>query len=68
MLALLSAGPGPGPRALQGRRGGKGERVSPDELRGNLTLIDDASLFLLPLESDKSPAALLRGLFSRIVP
>lgn len=46
----------------------KGERVSPDELRENLTLIDDASLFLLPLESDKSPAALLRGLFSRIVP
>jgi CheY-like chemotaxis protein len=47
---------------------GKGERISPDELRENLSLIDEASLFLLPLESSKQPAALLRGLFSRIVP
>ena len=46
----------------------KGERISPDELRENLTLIDEASLFLLPLESRKPPVALLRGLFSRIVP
>ena len=36
--------------------------------RDNLAMIDEASTFLLPLESDKSPAALLRGLFSRIVP
>ena len=46
----------------------KGERISPDELRENLTLIDEASLFLLPVESAKSPIGLLRGLFSRIVP
>jgi hypothetical protein len=46
----------------------KGERISPDELRENLSLIDEASLFLLPLESGKEPAALLRGLFSRILP
>ncbi len=46
----------------------KGERISPDELQDNLTLIDEASLFLLPVESQKSPVALLRGLFSRIVP
>ena len=46
----------------------KGERISPDELRQNLTLIDEASLFLLPLESEKSPSALLRGLFARVVP
>ena len=46
----------------------KGERISPEELRENLALIDEASLFLLPVESDKPPVALLRGLFSRIVP
>jgi CheY-like chemotaxis protein len=46
----------------------KGERISPDELRANLSLIDEASLFLLPLESGKEPAPLLRGLFSRILP
>ena len=46
----------------------KGERIAPDELRQNLALIDEASLFLLPLESSKPPAALLRGLFARVVP
>jgi hypothetical protein len=46
----------------------KGERISPDELRENLKLMDEASLFLLPAESGKPPAALLRGLFARIVP
>jgi hypothetical protein len=46
----------------------KGERISPDELRANLSLIDEASLFLLPLESGKEPTPLLRGLFSRILP
>ncbi len=46
----------------------KGERISPDELRENMELVDEASLFLLPVESDKSPVSLLRGLFSRIVP
>ena len=46
----------------------KGERISPDELNENLALMDEASLFLLPLESQKEPVALLRGLFARIVP
>ncbi|MCZ6463368.1 MAG: DUF4388 domain-containing protein [Proteobacteria bacterium] len=46
----------------------KGERISPDELRENLSLIDEASLFLLPLDSGKEPAALLRNLFARVVP
>jgi CheY-like chemotaxis protein len=45
-----------------------GERLSPDELRDNLSLIDDASLFLLPIEPDKDPSTLLRSLFARIVP
>ena len=46
----------------------EGERLSPDELRENLSLIDEASLFLLPLESGKDPGSLLRSLFGRIVP
>ncbi len=45
-----------------------GERFSPDELRNNLSLIEDASLFLLPMEPDKDPSSLLRSLFARIVP
>ena len=47
---------------------GEGERLSPDELRENMSLIDDASLFLLPMESEKAPGSLLRSLFARIVP
>jgi CheY-like chemotaxis protein len=47
---------------------GEGERLSPDELRNNLTLIDDASLFLLPIEPDKDPSSVLRSFFARIVP
>ncbi len=46
----------------------EGERLSPDELRENLSLIDEASLFLLPIESDKDPSSVLRSLFARIVP
>jgi hypothetical protein len=47
---------------------GKDERIAPDELRENLALIDEASLFLLPVHSDKAPAALLRSLFARVMP
>jgi CheY-like chemotaxis protein len=46
----------------------KDERISPDELRQNVELIDEASLFLLPLESRKAPAALLRRLLARVIP
>ncbi|MEM9177053.1 MAG: DUF4388 domain-containing protein [Myxococcota bacterium] len=45
-----------------------GERLSPDDLRDNLSLIDEASLFLLPIEPEKDPSSLLRSLFARIVP
>lgn len=45
----------------------KGERVSPDDLRENFALIDDSSVFLLPLESTKEPLTLLRSLFARVV-
>lgn len=44
-----------------------GERLFPDDLRENLSLIDEASLFLLPIEPEKDPSSLLRSLFSRIV-
>jgi hypothetical protein len=47
---------------------GEGERVSPEELRQNLALLDDASLFLLPIDPQKEPTSLLRSLFARIVP
>jgi CheY-like chemotaxis protein len=47
---------------------GEGERIEPDELQSNLSLFDQASLFLLPVESSKDPGSLLRSLFARIVP
>ena len=31
-------------------------------------MIDEGSLFLLPVESSKEPGSLLRSLFARIVP
>lgn len=46
----------------------KEERALPEELRENLSLLDEASLFLLPLEGGKDPAALLRMLFARVLP
>lgn len=46
----------------------KDERALPEELRENLQLIDDASLFLVALESGKEPAAVLRSLFNRVLP
>ena len=47
---------------------GEAERMAADDLRENLSLIDQASLFLLPVGSDKDSASLLRSLFARIVP
>lgn len=44
------------------------DRISPDELRRSLPLLESASLFLLPLDPAKDPGALLRSLFARIVP
>ncbi|MEZ4330473.1 MAG: DUF4388 domain-containing protein [Myxococcota bacterium] len=44
------------------------DRISPDELRQNLALLESASLFLLPLDPAKDPGSLLRSLFARIVP
>jgi len=46
----------------------KGERSLADDLRENTRLFDEVPLFLLPLERDKEPVALLRGLFARVLP
>lgn len=58
----------PGARTFHVVMLGEGERVSPDELRANLALLDSASLFLLPMDPQKDPSSLLRSLFARIVP
>ncbi len=46
----------------------KDERSAPEEIQENLSLLDDSSLFLVPLESGRDPRALLRALFARILP
>ncbi len=46
----------------------KGDRVSPDELRHHLQIVDDGSLFLLPLENTEKAGALLREMFGRMLP
>jgi hypothetical protein len=76
-VGVSAAGLAPISEALSRRQGARtfhvvllseGDRLSPDELRENLSLIDDASLFLLPLEAEKDPSSVLRSLFARIVP
>jgi len=46
----------------------KGDRVSPEDLRQNLSIVDDGSLFLIPLESPEKAGVLLREMFGRILP
>ncbi len=58
----------PGARTFHVVMLAEGERVSPDELRAHLSLLDSASLFLLPIDPNKDPGSLLRSLFARIVP
>jgi hypothetical protein len=47
---------------------GEGERLSSEDLRDNLSLLDEGSLFVLPSASGKDSESLLRSLFARIVP
>lgn len=47
---------------------GKGERPLPEELRENLSLLDDASLFLVPSESGREALPILRRLLHRVLP
>jgi len=58
----------PGARTFHVVMIGEGERLAPDEIQQNLSLIDQASLFLLPFENGKDSGSLLRSLFARIVP
>lgn len=44
------------------------ERPLPEEVRENLELFDEASLFLLPIEAGGDSLALLRRVFARILP
>jgi CheY-like chemotaxis protein len=46
----------------------KDEPISASELGENISLIDEASLFMLPLEGGKTPLALIRSVFARVVP
>ena len=46
----------------------KSERVSVEELRQNLSIVDEGSLVLLPLENTDKVGVLLRELFGRILP
>ena len=42
--------------------------MEPDALRENLSLFDESSLFLIPLENLAKASVLLRELFGRILP
>jgi len=46
----------------------KGERVVPEEVRENLSLLDQGSLFLIPLESSEKSSLLLREMLQRVLP
>jgi CheY-like chemotaxis protein len=46
----------------------KKDRPLPEELRENLALIDDASLFLIPVEGAAESPSLVHGLFARVLP
>jgi hypothetical protein len=45
-----------------------GERVAPELLRENLSLLDDGPVFLLPLDHPEKAAVLLREMFGRALP
>ncbi len=46
----------------------KGERMVPEEVRENLSLLDQGSLFLIPLESFEKSSSLLREMLQRVLP
>jgi CheY-like chemotaxis protein len=46
----------------------KGERISPDELQEKLTVLSNASLFLLPLDAERDTAPLLKTMLGRVMP
>jgi CheY-like chemotaxis protein len=46
----------------------KGQGLAPEALRENISLLDDTSLFLVPLENESKAGILLREMFGRILP
>ncbi len=46
----------------------KEERLGAEDIHAKMSLLDDSSLFLLPLEGGKDPVALLRTMLGRVVP
>jgi len=46
----------------------KGEKLAAEELEPSLGLLDQASVFLVPLEGERDPLTLLRAIFGRILP
>jgi hypothetical protein len=46
----------------------KGERVAPEEIQEKLTVLANASLFLLHLDGERDPAPLLRTMLGRVMP
>jgi hypothetical protein len=46
----------------------KEERLTPEELQEKLSLLDEASLFLLQMEKGKDAFSLLRTMFGRVMP
>jgi hypothetical protein len=46
----------------------KGERVAPEEIQEKLTVLSNASLFLLHLDGERDPAPLLRTMLGRVMP
>ncbi|NQZ97492.1 MAG: DUF4388 domain-containing protein [Myxococcales bacterium] len=47
---------------------GPGDRVAPDALRENLSLLDDGPLFLMPHDNGEKSTILLREMFGRVLP
>ncbi len=46
----------------------KSDRVVPEEIRENLALLDQGSLFLIPLEGNEKSSVLLREMLHRVMP
>jgi signal recognition particle receptor subunit beta len=46
----------------------KSDRVVPEEIRENLALLDQGSLFLIPLEGNQKSGILLREMLDRVLP
>ena len=46
----------------------RGQRVAPEALRENLSLLDEGSLFLIPLDHLEKAGVLLRETFGHVLP